>query len=84
MPSDQFYGGAGVDLLYPSQMMSGNPFSEQDWASVRHTHSIPSVIALVVVVAVVVMEGRYNIDAGTSPRPGLRDTVLHPGDPATH
>ncbi|MCJ1293168.1 hypothetical protein MMC34_004721 [Xylographa carneopallida] len=27
---DQFYGGAGVDLLYSNQMMS-NPFSEPDW-----------------------------------------------------
>ncbi|MCJ1484080.1 hypothetical protein MMC06_004248 [Schaereria dolodes] len=33
MPSDQFYGGAGVDLLYPNSMMNSNPFSDQDWSS---------------------------------------------------
>ena len=30
MPPDQFYGGPGVDMLYPGGMMQ-IPFSEADW-----------------------------------------------------
>lgn len=31
MPSDRFYGGAGVEVLYPNHMMNNLPFSEPDW-----------------------------------------------------
>ena len=30
MPPDQFYGGPGVDMLYPGGMMQ-IPFSDADW-----------------------------------------------------
>jgi hypothetical protein len=32
MGSESFYGGAGVDMLYPTSMMT-NPFSEPEWSS---------------------------------------------------
>ena len=31
MPSDQFYGGSGVEVLYPNHIMNSLPFSEPDW-----------------------------------------------------
>lgn len=31
MTLDQFYGGSGIDVLYPIQAMNTNPFSESEW-----------------------------------------------------
>lgn len=35
MPSDQFYGGSGVEILYPLHIMNGpfHPFSDPEWSS---------------------------------------------------
>ncbi len=33
MPLEQFYGGSGVEILYPNHMMNSHlqPFSEPEW-----------------------------------------------------
>ena len=41
MPLDSFYGGTGVEVLYPHDIMSHH-FSEPDWSSSNPVCAVPN------------------------------------------